>query len=130
MLVGSQDLSNPEQIAVFVHDCELSQAPRLVFERVHSRDALSWQGGPREGLVETVNVSHPDVATRRGFGGTQLGMQEEVKLQAAAREDGVGVARPQYLAFKPELPIEVQRLVERSARQDGNRDVVLRHGDP
>ena len=59
------DLSDAQEIAIWVDDCELAKAPRLIFKAVHSRDASMRQRTRRERTVDALDIHDTDVATGR-----------------------------------------------------------------
>ena len=56
------DLANAQEITVWIDDGELSQAPRLIFKKLHARDALPWQLTRRTLSVDLLNIENPYVA--------------------------------------------------------------------
>ncbi len=74
------DLADAQEIAIRIHDGEFPQAPRLVFQSGHARDAGVRQAAGRAGVVEASHIEDTEIAARRGMRRHQLAMGEEMQL--------------------------------------------------
>lgn len=114
-------LTNPDQISIWINEREFSHAPRLFLHRGHARGASSRQTDPGAFSVYSLHVVHSPVALPIVLEWRELRVGKEMHAEIAPDQDRIATEFlwPPALCDKPEPLVELARFLEVSRREDG-----------